>query len=93
MSLPAATVSAWSLGRPASTSAMALKLLTQIARAARRRAATPPIGTPGGIASLEAPAKEIVWFEGSAHMPNIEEPEAFQRALIAIGARHRGSAR
>lgn len=43
--------------------------------------------------ALDAPAKEIVWFEGSAHMPNIEEPEAFQRALIAIGARDRGSAR
>lgn len=39
---------------------------------------------------LEAPAKEIVWFEDSAHMPNIEEPEKFQRELIAIGARHRG---
>lgn len=31
---------------------------------------------------LEAPHKEIVWFENSAHMPNIEEPELFQDLLI-----------
>jgi pimeloyl-ACP methyl ester carboxylesterase len=34
--------------------------------------------------AIEAPMKEIVWFEGSAHMANIEEPEKFQRELIAI---------
>ncbi len=37
--------------------------------------------------AIEAPAKEMVWFEQSAHMPNLEEPETFQRALIAIGER------
>ncbi|MFP8876640.1 MAG: alpha/beta hydrolase [Myxococcota bacterium] len=31
---------------------------------------------------LEAPYKEIVWFEESAHMPNLEEPERFQDAII-----------
>ncbi|MBN2206737.1 MAG: alpha/beta hydrolase [Candidatus Aminicenantes bacterium] len=31
---------------------------------------------------LEAPRKEIVWFEESAHHPNIDEPERFQRAII-----------
>ncbi len=31
---------------------------------------------------LEAPHKEIVWFEHSAHMPNLEEPERFQDVLI-----------
>lgn len=31
---------------------------------------------------LEAPKKEIVWFEESAHHPNIDEPENFQRAII-----------
>ena len=37
-------------------------------------------------ASLEAPHKSIAWFENSAHMPNVEEPEEFQRRLIALGA-------
>jgi pimeloyl-ACP methyl ester carboxylesterase len=31
---------------------------------------------------LTAPFKKIVWFEGSAHHPNLEEPERFQDALI-----------
>lgn len=31
---------------------------------------------------LEAPVKEIVWFEASGHHPNIEEPEKFQKMLI-----------
>jgi len=31
---------------------------------------------------LEAPHKEIVWFENSAHSPNLEEPERFQDVLI-----------
>ena len=31
---------------------------------------------------LEAPYKEIVWFEESTHMPNLEEPERFQDAII-----------
>ncbi len=31
---------------------------------------------------LEAPHKSIVWFGESAHMPNLEEPERFQRVLI-----------
>jgi pimeloyl-ACP methyl ester carboxylesterase len=33
-------------------------------------------------ARLEAPHVEIVWFDGAGHMPNLEAPEAFQRALI-----------
>ena len=32
--------------------------------------------------NLEAPRKEIVWFEESAHHPNIDEPVKFQRVLI-----------
>lgn len=32
---------------------------------------------------LRAPSVETVWFESSAHMPNLEEPERFQRELIA----------
>lgn len=31
---------------------------------------------------LRAPRKKIVWFENSAHHPNLEEPERFQDALI-----------
>lgn len=34
------------------------------------------------FAALDAPRKELVWFERSAHMPNTEEPEAFNRLLI-----------
>jgi pimeloyl-ACP methyl ester carboxylesterase len=35
--------------------------------------------------SLRAPYKQLIWFEHSAHMVHMEEPERFQRALIAIG--------
>ncbi len=34
------------------------------------------------FAALRAPRKELVWFERSAHMPNAEEPEKFNRLLI-----------
>jgi pimeloyl-ACP methyl ester carboxylesterase len=33
-------------------------------------------------ARLEAPHVEIVWFEDAGHVPPLEAPEAFQRALI-----------
>ena len=33
-------------------------------------------------AQLEAPHVEIVWFDEAGHVPPIEAPEAFQRALI-----------
>jgi pimeloyl-ACP methyl ester carboxylesterase len=32
--------------------------------------------------TLDAPHNEIVWFENSAHMPNLEEPELYQNLLI-----------
>jgi len=35
-------------------------------------------------ASLHAPYKKLIWFEHSAHNPDLEEPEKFQRELIAI---------
>ena len=35
--------------------------------------------------SLHAPYKQLTWFEHSAHMPHMEEPDKFQRELIAIG--------
>lgn len=34
------------------------------------------------IKKVEAPKKEIIWFEESAHHPNIDEPEKFQIMLI-----------
>jgi pimeloyl-ACP methyl ester carboxylesterase len=33
---------------------------------------------------LEAPYKEIVWFENSGHVPNLDEPEVYQDMLINI---------
>ena len=33
---------------------------------------------------LKAPCKEIVWFEKSGHMPNLEEPEVFQDRMISV---------
>jgi pimeloyl-ACP methyl ester carboxylesterase len=35
-------------------------------------------------ASLYAPYKKLIWFEHSAHNPDLEEPDKFQRALIAL---------
>jgi len=33
--------------------------------------------------ALEAPHKELIWFEASGHMPPFEEPELFIRSMIA----------
>ena len=33
---------------------------------------------------LNAPKKKLIWFDNSAHLPNIEEPEKFQQVLIQI---------
>ena len=49
--------------------------------------------------SLSAPAKEIIWFEDSAHLPNFEEPRRFcdvcceikQRVITAPGCLRFGS--
>ena len=35
-------------------------------------------------ASLQAPYKELIWFEGP-HTPDLDEPERFQREVIKIG--------
>ena len=45
---------------------------------------TPYVLVEQFYASLHAPYKKLIWFEHSAHMPHMEEPEKFQRALIAI---------
>ena len=34
------------------------------------------------VGKLRAPHKEIVWFENSGHLPNLEEPQAFQDAIV-----------
>ena len=36
--------------------------------------------------SVEAPRKELVWFEGSAHTPQLEEPAKFRELLIRVRA-------
>jgi pimeloyl-ACP methyl ester carboxylesterase len=33
---------------------------------------------------LEAPSKQLVWFEQSAHMPHLEEPERFRNLLAQV---------
>ena len=35
--------------------------------------------------SLQAPHKELIWFEGSAHTPDLDEPEKFQSEVMKIG--------
>ena len=47
--------------------------------------ATPFVLVEQFYTSLHAPYKKLVWFEHSAHNPDIEEPDKFQRELIAIG--------
>ena len=34
--------------------------------------------------SLNAPLKELIWFENSAHAPPFEEPEKFNRIILNI---------
>ncbi len=34
------------------------------------------------INKLKAPKKELVWFENSAHYPNFEEPEVFNKLMV-----------
>jgi pimeloyl-ACP methyl ester carboxylesterase len=33
---------------------------------------------------LDAPSKQLVWFEHSAHMPHLEEPERFRDLLTQV---------
>jgi pimeloyl-ACP methyl ester carboxylesterase len=35
---------------------------------------------------LEAPSKELVWFENSAHTPHLEEPDKFRGLLMRVRA-------
>jgi pimeloyl-ACP methyl ester carboxylesterase len=36
--------------------------------------------------SLEAPSKQLVWFEKSAHTPHLEEPDKFRDVLMLVRA-------
>jgi pimeloyl-ACP methyl ester carboxylesterase len=36
--------------------------------------------------TVEAPSKELVWFEASAHTPQLEEPEKFRDLLMRVRA-------
>ena len=42
--------------------------------------------------ALKAPTKELIWFDRSAHLPNAEEPDLFNKIMVAkvlpIAARH-----
>jgi len=33
---------------------------------------------------LQAPSKQLVWFEHSAHLPHLEEPERFRELLVKV---------
>ena len=37
--------------------------------------------------SLEAPSKQLVWFENSAHTPHLEEPDRFRDLLMRVRAK------
>lgn len=45
---------------------------------------TPSELAAGYLASLDAPLKDVVWFERSAHFPFLEEPERFRLALLRV---------
>ena len=36
---------------------------------------------------LEAPSKQLVWFEQSAHTPHFEEPDKFRDLLLRVRAK------
>jgi pimeloyl-ACP methyl ester carboxylesterase len=40
---------------------------------------------------LEAPSKQLIWFEDSAHTPQLEEPEKFRELLMRVRAGHLAS--
>jgi pimeloyl-ACP methyl ester carboxylesterase len=44
----------------------------------------PPAAAERYAELLEAPSKQLVWFEQSAHMPHLEEPERFRNLLTQV---------
>jgi pimeloyl-ACP methyl ester carboxylesterase len=54
----------------------------------RHDVAAPPKLTQRYDDGLAAPqGKQLVWFEDSAHMPHVEEPDRFRQALIDFTSR------
>ncbi len=47
------------------------------------RVISPDLGA-AYIDSVDAPQKEVIWFENSAHSPQFDEPEAFNATVIDI---------
>jgi len=45
---------------------------------------SPPSAAERYAGLLEAPHKQVVWFEHSAHMPHLEEPERFRQLLAEV---------
>ena len=44
----------------------------------------PPSAAERYAELLEAPGKQLVWFEHSAHLPHLEEPERFRQLLAQV---------
>jgi len=44
----------------------------------------PPSAAERYAESLQAPHKQLVWFEQSAHMPHLEEPGRFRQLLAQV---------
>ena len=36
------------------------------------------------VSALEAPSKQLIWFENSAHTPQLEEPEKFRELMMRL---------
>jgi pimeloyl-ACP methyl ester carboxylesterase len=56
----------------------------------RRDHVTPPACVQKYLDRLDAPHKEMIWFERSAHFPFLEEPEEFHQALLHVAAQTGG---
>ncbi|WP_460359483.1 alpha/beta fold hydrolase [Mycobacterium sp. ZZG] len=48
----------------------------------RRDHRVPPDTTVAYVDTLEAPSKQLLWFDQSGHEPFVDEPAAFNRAVI-----------
>jgi pimeloyl-ACP methyl ester carboxylesterase len=59
--------------------------------AGRRDYTTPSALVAGFVAKLEAPRKELVWFESSAHFPFLEEPTRFAAEMRRVRATVEGA--
>jgi pimeloyl-ACP methyl ester carboxylesterase len=49
----------------------------------------PPALSTEWLARLDAPAKQVIWFDSSGHGPLEEQPQAFNKAMIEIITRAR----